>query len=59
MTECSSVPVMKIKGKCFDHKAAVYAFAGESVYKDGELYGNITHHDVENKIISFTMVSDN
>ena len=40
-------------------KNSVYAFAGESVYKDGALYGNITHHDRESKTISFTIISDN
>jgi hypothetical protein len=57
--ECSSVPAMKINGKCYEHKQATYSFSDESVYKDGELYGNITQHDKECKVISFTIVSDN
>ena len=40
-------------------KKSVYVFAGESLYRDGELYGNITHHDRESKTISFTIISDN
>jgi hypothetical protein len=55
----SSVPTMKVKAKCFNHKQGVYAFSEESIFKDGELYGTITHHDKEKKAISFTMVSDN
>jgi len=40
-------------------KKSAYTIDEKSVYKDGVLYGNITHHDREKKAISFTMVSDN